>query len=224
MYTICCIAAWIIIILIAFLFLVLAVTSNLLRDDIDNIDAFMKEAAKIPRFVGKEMKDIPRPFSLARTQFGIWTVIVASTYVYLVICSVCTCGGCFLKIADSATALALLGISAGTAGLASIIDQSQSEASSAAATPSATPAANPRTQNEPSKGFFMDILSDENGVSIHRFQNLVWTIVAIAVYLTHIDATSCKLPELDGTLLALSGISSAAYLGLKMNENKPKKS
>jgi hypothetical protein len=81
----------------------------------------------------------------------------------------------------------------------------------------------PRHQNSPSEGFFIDILSDDNGISLHRFQNFVWTIIAITVYLYKVSQvrTGCELPELSDTLLALTGISSATYLILRSKENDP---
>jgi hypothetical protein len=79
----------------------------------------------------------------------------------------------------------------------------------------------PRHQNCPSQGFFVDILSDESGISLHRFQNLAWTIIAMTVYLYKVSliSTGCQLPELSDTLLALTGISSATYLVMKTQEN-----
>lgn len=204
MSIICCYVAWIIIVSILVLFFVLIFKSNILRDEVDDITSFAAAAALLPKFKDTPIIDIPKPFSLARTQLAIWTVVISCTYVYL-----CLCHGCTIDIKGSATALALLGISIGTTTLASAIDQSQT------AQPGTI-----RHQNQPSGGFWIDILSDENGVSIHRFQNVIWTVIAISIYLCRIDPSGCKLPELDGTLIALTGISSATYLGLKLNENK----
>ena len=65
-----------------------------------------------------------------------------------------------------------MGISVGTTFAAGTIDNNQNPIT--------------RHQNEPSAGFFIDILSDENGISIHRFQNVVWTIIAICLYLCYL--------------------------------------
>ena len=204
--TISCNISWFFILLIIVLFIVLAMKSNYLRDSIDNRDAFMEAASKIKKFAGKEFEDIPKPYSLARTQLAVWTVVISCSYIFLAFC-----GPAVINLGTSPTAIALLGISAGTTGVANVIDNSQGT--------NAEPNGK-RHQDEPSKGFLIDILSDNNGVSIHRFQNAIWTIVAIAVYVWQICPGQTKLPELDNTLLSLTGISSAAYLGLKMNENK----
>ena len=68
-----------------------------------------------------------------------------------------------------------------------------------------------------SHGFFRDILGGPTGVSLHRFQIAVWTVV-LAVVFAHDVYTNLAMPNLDGTLLALMGISSAAYVTLKVPE------
>jgi hypothetical protein len=203
-----CVLYWTLTALIIVFFLILAWRSNLLRDEIDNPAAFMTQARLIDKDKSKVFGDIPRPFSLARMQLAIWTVVVAPTYLYRMLC-LKDCGS-HLTLASSSTTLALLAISAGTIGAASIIDRNNMQSSSMI----------PRHQNAPSQGFFTDILSDESGICIHRFQNVIWTVIAIAIYLSEASAGNCALPALDGTILTLSGISSAAYLGLKINENK----
>jgi hypothetical protein len=104
-----------------------------------------------------------------------------------------------------------MGIFAGTATVSNIMDKNEINENT------------PRHQNKPSEGFFIDILSDDSGISLHRFQNFVWTIIAMVVYLYKVSQvkTGCELPELSDTLLALTGISSATYLVLKNSENKP---
>jgi hypothetical protein len=69
-------------------------------------------------------------------------------------------------------------------------------------------------QNE---NFLRDILSDADGLSIHRFQMVAWTLVlsflfAKAVY------DNMAMPDFDATLLGLQGISAATFVGLKMAE------
>jgi hypothetical protein len=59
-----------------------------------------------------------------------------------------------------------------------------------------------------------DILSDDNGVSFHRFQVFAWTIVLVAVFVRQVT-TYLIMPEFDSSLLILMGISSGTYLGFK---------
>lgn len=202
---------WVGIIAIVGLFFGLAFGSNILRDEIDNPAAFMLKARETDKYKEMAFNKIPRPFSLARTQFAVWTTIISSIYLSYLL-KHCMTAETF-KLSNNTTTLALLGISAGTTMLSGIIDTTQGTDASTTA---------PRHQNAPSVSFWVDILSDEKGVSIHRFQNVVWTVVAIIMYFYGLPAgyDACKLPVLDGTILTLAGLSSAAYLGLKINENK----
>ena len=201
-----CILGWLFTGVFFLLFIILAWRSNLLRDEINNPAAFMTNAANWNiRYKGMAYEQIPRPFSLARTQFAVWTVVVAPVYLYHLLCA-----GCKLPLANSTTPLLLLIISAGTTAIATIIDKKNGRARSTT----------PRHQNGPSQGFVYDILADRCGISIHRLQYVVWTLVLILVYLARAASAGCVLPEMGGTLLALNGISSAVYLGLKIYENK----
>ena len=199
------IIATIIIIAIATLFILLGMFSNILRDEISDCAAFAANAAK--KQAGARWKvDPSAPFSLTKVQFGLWTVIISSVYVYLSLCK----GDCAVGEINK-TALVLMGIFAGTAVASSVIDKKEIADQRV------------RHQNAPSEGFFIDILSDENGISLHRFQNFAWTVIAITVYLYKVTQSTagCTLPELSDTLLALTGISSATYIVMKTKENDP---
>lgn len=71
----------------------------------------------------------------------------------------------------------------------------------------------------PSSGFIGDILSDQNGVSFHRFQIVVWTIVLSLVF-GYTVFENLAMPDFDAKLLALMGISAGTYLGFKFPEVK----
>jgi hypothetical protein len=68
-----------------------------------------------------------------------------------------------------------------------------------------------------STGFFQDVLSDANGITFHRFQMLVWTLVLGLVFCVSVYH-DLAMPEFNSTLLALLGISSGTYLGFKFPE------
>lgn len=70
-----------------------------------------------------------------------------------------------------------------------------------------------------SKNFINDILSDDNGVSFHRFQIFVWTIVLIVIFLGKVY-DNLAMPSFDGTLLALMGISNGTYIGFKLPDQQ----
>lgn len=184
--------------------IILAFCSNLLRDEISDPWLFLDSARKSKKFrhfLRERKAKIPRPFSLARTQLALWTNVIGCSYVYLVFCKY---PGSPLNI--DATSLALLSISVGTTAGGMAIDTSQREKF--------------RHQNEPSRSFLIDILSDTNGVSIARFQQFVWTIIAAVLYVSQLeDLPSCRLPSLNNALLGLTGVSCAAYLTVKAGEN-----
>jgi hypothetical protein len=71
-----------------------------------------------------------------------------------------------------------------------------------------------------SKGFLQDILNDGDGVSFHRFQIAIWTIVLGSVFVWSVYR-NISMPEFDASLLTLMGISAGTYVGFKFPE-KPK--
>ena len=62
-----------------------------------------------------------------------------------------------------------------------------------------------------------DILSDSNGICLHRLQIFVWTLVmgvaAVRNVYEHLE-----MIEYNGTMLALMGVSSGTYIGFKFPE------
>ncbi|HVR87147.1 MAG TPA: hypothetical protein VMU54_22670 [Planctomycetota bacterium] len=75
----------------------------------------------------------------------------------------------------------------------------------------------PLLQGGTSEGFLKDILNDENGVSLHRFQMVAWTVVLGFVFLAGVY-TDLGMPTFNAMLLAVMGISSGTYMGFKIPE------
>lgn len=138
------------------------------------------------------------PYSLARTQMAFWFFMVITAFVLI-----------WMIIGDTDTitqgVLVLIGISAGTALGATAIDSSKRKTTPEPA------------RGEESKGFLNDILSDGTGVSFHRFQIVVWTIVLGFIFSRRV-LNHLTMPEFGTNLLTLMGISSGTYLGLKLPE------
>ncbi len=76
-----------------------------------------------------------------------------------------------------------------------------------------------RHQEPESKGFLRDLVSDVNGVSLHRFQIFVWTIVLGIIFVLTMYR-SLAMPQFSATLLTLMGISGGTYIGFKFTEQK----
>ena len=70
-----------------------------------------------------------------------------------------------------------------------------------------------------SQNFFLDLVSDGEGVSLHRFQMVAWTAVLIGIYLVEVSQ-KLAMPQFSATLLGLMGISSTAYVGFKPGERQ----
>jgi hypothetical protein len=67
--------------------------------------------------------------------------------------------------------------------------------------------------------FLTDILSDENGVSFHRFQIVAWSLVLGVIFVASV-INALSMPTFGNTLLGLMGISGGTYLGFKFPEQK----
>jgi hypothetical protein len=139
-------------------------------------------------------------YSLARTQMAFWFVNVV-----LAVLLIWAVTGSVPPITSSV--LGLMGIGAGTALGAVLLDQNASA-----------------TDHPPreSVSFFKDVLTDGATIGLHRFQMLVWTVVVFFIFWGAVW-NRLALPEFDNTLLALMGISAGAYLGFKFPENLAKK-
>jgi hypothetical protein len=68
-----------------------------------------------------------------------------------------------------------------------------------------------------SENFVLDILSDVNGISFHRFQIAAWTLVLGIIFVIQVYKV-LAMPEFNGTLLALLGISAGTFVTLKIPE------
>lgn len=63
-----------------------------------------------------------------------------------------------------------------------------------------------------------DIFSDGGGVSFHRFQMVIWTMVLGIVFIKNVNR-DLTMPDFDTTLLGLMGLSAGTYIGFKFPES-----
>lgn len=75
----------------------------------------------------------------------------------------------------------------------------------------------PKPVASSSKGVTKDLFCDGDGVSFHRFQIIVWTIVLGVVFINAVHH-ELAMPDFDATLLGLMGLSSGTYIGFKFPE------
>ncbi len=144
-----------------------------------------------------------KPYSLARTQLAVWTVVIVASYLLLVAVL-----GSTNPFND--TALILIGVSAATGLTATAIDNGATAKAADTAQVVAKPM-EPRV----SKGFVIDVLSDDEGVTIYRLQMAVWTLALAAVFFFKVW-TELAMPDFNGLLLGLLGVSNGTYVGLKL--------
>ena len=119
----------------------------------------------------------PRPYSWSRVQLAWWIVIILASFITVICCY----PGHPIPTFNSSI-LILLGITTGTTAAARLIDVADKQ--------------NPNLQNTlqdgKQEGFFLDILSDCNGVSMHRLQTVIFNFVFglwfIAYILEHYNA------------------------------------
>lgn len=148
-----------------------------------------------------------QPYSWARVQLAWWTVIVLASFIAIL---------WHMGVAPTlnSSTVILLGISAATTATARVIDISDE-------TNLLT-----RHQDDFGKNFFLDILSDQNGVSVSRFQtvvfNLVFGIWFISIVLKCLNSGDADniMPVITDNNLILLGLSTATYAAMKTTENK----
>lgn len=176
----------------------------------------------------------PQPYSWARVQLAWWTVIILSSVIAVVWKDTQTAPPGNLPSLHYST-LVLLGISAATITVARSIDVSDVNNQGTV-----------RHQNVPSESFLTDILSDQDGISIHRMQAVVFNVLFGIWFIGSVlynlgaghdpcviyaagtqDAINCKqiplnyiMPAISDNNLILLGLSSATYAAMKTTENK----
>lgn len=151
-----------------------------------------------------------KPHSFARVQLAWWSVIILASFIAIM-------AEKGIPTLNS-SALILLGISAATTAAARMIDLSDNANSKIT-----------MSQNENAQNFFLDILSDEKGVSIHRFQTVVFNLAFGVWFMFEVlrnladsaVGADAVMPVISENNLILLGLSSAAYAALKIGENKP---
>lgn len=67
--------------------------------------------------------------------------------------------------------------------------------------------------------FLNDLLTDANGISFHRLQMVVFTVVLGLVFLYSVWA-NLTMPDFSATLLTMQGITAGTYLGFKFPEKQ----
>ncbi len=149
------------------------------------------------------------PFSFSRTQLAFWTFVILSSFIFI-----------WFTTKELAffpnSALILLGLSVSVTAAARIIDSDSSGQKGKQSTRIQIDEDNSSLRDKWNM-FFSDLLSDGAGVSIHRLQNLVFNMFLGLVFFRGVWV-NLEMPSFSNELLALMGVSAAAYTGVKAFE------
>ncbi|PIF46275.1 hypothetical protein CLU96_3300 [Chryseobacterium sp. 52] len=150
-----------------------------------------------------------RPYSFARMQLFWWTLIILSCYLSFYIYT-----GFLVALTPSAVILLAGGI--GVSILGDTMNKAQMKENT-------NPVRLRHQDISNTEGWITDILSDEGGVSIHRFQclvfNLIFGIAFVFIFRDNVWVEIFPFLEFETWQLTLLGASAAGYLGFKLNEN-----
>ncbi len=160
---------------------------------------------------GNQIKAEFCPYSYSRAQLLWWTLIILSCYIFFF-------GVTGVTVPFNVTSAVLLGFGAIVYSSGKIIDNVQIQKGKGDRNQ------DQGAQNREAPNFIKDILSDDNGISIHRYQavifNLVFGIGFLGFFIKSLIHQKYPFPDFTEWQFALLGISSATYLGLKASENK----
>jgi hypothetical protein len=171
-------------------------------------------------------------FSLGRCQMAWWSFLILGAFLFL-----------FMVIWDfdtiTAGTLGLMGIASGTVLAGATVDTSKNSSmaaektqlqNEAASVPPPTPTrsaqitdrikeSNTQLDTPLHTTWLNDLLTDANGLSLHRFQVFIWTIVLGIIFVVAVY-NDLLMPNFSATLLGLMGISAGTYIGFKVPEQK----
>lgn len=151
---------------------------------------------------------IEKHYSLSRVQLLWWTVIILC-------CFSIKFGASMVIPGLDQSVLYLLGIGTGTITVAKLMSDSKKNKEDAKE--------EVIEHTTKSNGLFYDILDDGAGISVHRFQavlfNLVFGFTFLNQFFSDINYT---MPAFNNEQLTLLGISSSTYLFMKNSESKSK--
>lgn len=145
------------------------------------------------------------PYSLARLQFLLWLLVIFFGMLHIWIIT-------DVLISPTGSTLLLLGISGGTFYLGNLLDTP-----SGGGTPLEPAALTAFINNNQSKNLIFDVLNDGKSISLHRLQLLLFTLFLCCYFVTVVIG-GLIIPQISDTMLALMGISSTMYAGVKTTE------
>lgn len=137
------------------------------------------------------------PYSLSNAQLLFWTSLVMGAFIYTLLLT-------DVSMSFNTSILYMMGISLGTTGAATVIDQNKINNNTATV--------------KKQQGFIKDLLTDGDSYSVQRVQTFAWNVI-LGVYFIIYTVNNKTMPEFSTTMLLLAGFSSTSYLAGKVSEN-----
>jgi len=177
---------------------------------------------------GKKVRDIARGdagrYSVSKLQMFLWTACFVFTYIIVTVARKLNSEEFITEIPEAL--LALMGISVATFSSAKAI--MQGKRGPATTTLSETTETDAPAEAENSKGAADLIQDSEGNTDVSSVQLLIWTIIGVGLYLFQVmsdlrttNGVGLKIPDVDGTILALTIASSGGYLARQFIWRKP---
>lgn len=164
------------------------------------------------------------PYSLALVQMAVWYCVVILAYIYLYIINDC-------PPTLNNSIMILIGISSATALGGKFVDSSninkkESEEPEVLSDSNLNSSLTKdkllsRVEKLSSNGLIRDILSDEYGFALSRYQIVIWTLIMLYIFIKDVLSLGLMHDFSEGELL-LMGISSTSYVGYKLKEDLTK--
>jgi len=236
---------WVYLALLIFLivlFIRLARESDIIRDSGPNP---IKLGADGQPVIGSDGKPVTlrKSFSLGRTQMAVWFFLVIAAYIFIwmVTSAYDSLSNSVLALigisAGTAMGSAIIDESKRNEAKSQVETLTTEKAGLEAEQSTATPdhpfpsakqerlrqintelqSRNKSLTPQPTVGFIHDILSDATGVTFHRFQIALWTLVLGIIFTAQVY-NILTMPDFSNSLLGLMGISGGTYLGFKFPE------
>lgn len=146
------------------------------------------------------------PYSLARLQFLLWLLVIFFGMLHIWIIT-------DVLISPTGSTLLLLGISGGTFYLGNLLDTP-----SGGGTKMTPEELTTFISTSQSKNLIFDVLNNGQSISLHRLQLLLFTLFLCCYFVTVVIG-GLIIPQISDTMLALMGISSTMYAGVKTTES-----
>ena len=166
-------------------------------------------------------------YSISKLQMLLWTGCFIFTFFVVLVSRVLNGNGFVTELPEAL--LALMGISVTTFASAKAIVQGQQPPQEISPEAAAKNEETRPTGTEESKGGADLILDSQGNTDISRLQLLAWTIIGVGLYLFEVftllkttNGVGMEIPDVNGTILALTIASSGGYLSKRLVWRKPK--